>query len=184
MNPVKSLAANNRIMSPSLLPFVSAFVLLSATVSAQNCSDLDNCSGRGICDGVGGNWTCICEDEWATFPVPGPGDAEVYCNYERKEQLTAFLLSFFLGGWGAGHWYIEQYEYAGWKLGYTLGFCCCGTCLWFCICACAAGGSMSNMSLDDLTAGGAMAFVPCWFCCLTLGMLAWNIYDLVIFGQV
>eukprot|EP00484_Ammonia_sp_Unknown_P030505 CAMPEP_0197039104 /NCGR_PEP_ID=MMETSP1384-20130603/15955_1 /TAXON_ID=29189 /ORGANISM="Ammonia sp." /LENGTH=160 /DNA_ID=CAMNT_0042469651 /DNA_START=117 /DNA_END=596 /DNA_ORIENTATION=- len=45
-------------------------------------------------------------------------------EYSEKEQLTAFLLSFFLGWTGAGRFYVGDYAVASIKLCMPLIICC------------------------------------------------------------
>ncbi|MCQ2820949.1 MAG: TM2 domain-containing protein [archaeon] len=53
---------------------------------------------------------CECKKEFATKE-----GAEVFCEYKRKKQLTAFLLELFVG-FGAGHFYRGEYLMASLKL--------------------------------------------------------------------
>ena len=164
---------------------LAALVLLAYTASAQpastdvgECDPVINCDARGDCAGDEDDWYCICNDGYATFPKPVDDDPNpVYCNYERKSQLTAFLLSWFLGLAGGGQWYIGLYSIAGWKLGLLFGFCCCGTCLISLCCTALGIGSKEDMM------SGPMLFVPCWMCCCSLAVTVWWIVDLVYFGQ-
>ncbi|CAF0798823.1 unnamed protein product [Adineta steineri] len=72
-------------------------------VQLKDCSlDLD-CI-HGICNNKNINETyCICERGWTIS-----NKAEFYgCTYEQKSKLAAFLLSFFLGGFGADWFYLS-----------------------------------------------------------------------------
>ncbi len=55
----------------------------------QKCLTDSDCN-NGICR----NFTCICNSGFVTF-------GSSTCNYQQKEKLTAFLLSFFVGSFGA-----------------------------------------------------------------------------------
>lgn len=54
---------------------------------------------------------CSCFGDYTTYP----SDNHTQCNYERKRQLVAFLLEFFVT-YGAGHFYTENYKFAISKL--------------------------------------------------------------------
>ena len=59
-----------------------------------------NCSRRSECEYYDIiYWRCVCNDGWATYPEPDSTTTDpMYCNYEQKLQLVAFLLSFSLDG--------------------------------------------------------------------------------------
>jgi len=75
-------------------------VLLYSPVAAAACVSLANCSNHGICS----NATCVCDKGWTTHP----SDSSPACNYQQKEKLTAFLLSFLIGSTGADWFYLAQ----------------------------------------------------------------------------
>merc|ERR1719150_2573026 len=169
--------------SRSLLTILAIFSV--CIVSSQNvttpttCDDVDNCDARGVCTtDDDGDFYCICDDGYATYPEVDENDADrVYCNYEQKKQLTAFLLSWFLGAWGGGQWYLGLTGLAVGKLCAALGVCCIIPC---CI-ACVAGGGAAAGS-DGLTAvGGGIG--SCLMCCATLGIFAWWLVDIIRFGM-
>src|SRR5438477_10846083 len=83
--------------------------------SAINCTNaIYDCSNHGICTRAGDG--CVCDDGYAThLPTTNVG-----CNYKRKKQLAAFLLQFFLGEFGAGHWYSGNMDLAGGQLAVTV----------------------------------------------------------------
>ena len=75
-------------------------------------------------------------DGYTTHPEPdvnAPDEDRVYCQYEQKSQLVAFLLSWFFGFFGGGHWYLGLFGYAGAKLAYGV-FSCFGPCVIMCFC--------------------------------------------------
>merc|ERR1712062_266940 len=113
-------------------------------------------------------WKCICDAEYATYPNPKPDDVdEMYCNYKRKVQKTAFFLDFFFGMFGAGHWYIGSYVMAGIKLGLCVGVCYCGSC--FCV-----------VVADEMD---EEAPAVCWGVCSTLAVFIWWLVDVIRFGK-
>lgn len=88
------------------MKFVYQLVLLAIvclTYSVAETSSL-NCTGDtciiGKCSEYG---TCVCKIGYTTFGTDGK-----YCNYEQKEKLTAFLLSFFIGSTGADWFYLSR----------------------------------------------------------------------------
>ena len=105
-------------------------LLLFVNISwAQTCDDQVNCNGHGECQILSNNtFTCDCEEGWTSDPSEGEivdGNL-VFCNYEQKQQLVAFLLSFFLGAYGGGRWYCGLYTTAAIKLALFYCLFCCG----------------------------------------------------------
>merc|ERR1719174_2390456 len=86
-----------------------------------SCDDelLGSCGDHGTCGqyGIGHeDLVCECDKEWATprdFNSSSVIDREKICSVERKSQLTAILLSVFLGGFGAGSFYMG---WIGWGI--------------------------------------------------------------------
>lgn len=83
---------------------VLSCVLLIKIVSAERPVGGANCTAATVvtdCGGVGHAVCeldhCICAEEYT--------DSD--CSYQRKSQLTAFLLGFFLGGVSADMFYLE-----------------------------------------------------------------------------
>ena len=60
--------------------------------NGQSCNT-DNMCNNGICR----NNTCMCNSGYVSFPF----GSNSTCNYEQKNKLTAFLLSFLIGTTGA-----------------------------------------------------------------------------------
>jgi len=65
------------------------------------CMTDSDCHGHGVCSDINITTSvsvgvCICEEHYTNSS----------CNYERKNERTAFLLHFFLGGFGAGRFYL------------------------------------------------------------------------------
>ena len=46
---------------------------------------------------------CVCDKYYITLD-----DSEVFCNYNLKNRVTAFVLSFFLGEFGADWFYLSD----------------------------------------------------------------------------
>ena len=76
------------------LAIVGLFSLNNLCI-AQSCTTDSNCN-NGICKN---NSTCVCNSGFVSFGSNGT------CNYEQKNKLTVFLLSFLIGTTGAD-WYI------------------------------------------------------------------------------
>ena len=64
-----------------------------------NCESSLDCEEHQYCGIDGKNFVCQCENGWMNY-----GDGK--CNYKQKKQLTAFLLSFFVGGLGVDWFYL------------------------------------------------------------------------------
>ena len=69
--------------------------------NASNCTTSTEC-GNGHClpDGPT-TFTCECDKGWISR------DGGI-CNYEQKDKLTAFLLAFFAGVFGAQYFYLAS----------------------------------------------------------------------------
>lgn len=81
----------------SLLVIVCIACLVTQA-NASNCTG-DSCLfGRCLSNG-----TCLCDSGYVTF-----GSNGLNCNYQQKEKLTAFLLSFFIGSTGADWFYLAR----------------------------------------------------------------------------
>ena len=65
-------------------------------ITAQPCSSNSACN-NGACE----NGTCVCFSGYVTYKNSP-------CNYEQKQKLTAFLLSFFSGTFGADWFYLAR----------------------------------------------------------------------------
>ena len=94
-----------------------------------------------------------------------------YCNYKQKAQLTAFLLEFFLP-FGSGHFYALRYLSGVFKLliffGFWIGYCVIN--------------SMKKGGLSWVDESLNMKVAGCFLCCLCMGILAWQITDIVLFS--
>ena len=101
-------------------------------VTNQECLTDDDCN-NGECElvedtfGKTDNSTkCVCDDGYISL------DGE-FCDYEQRNQLVAFLLSFFLGEFCTDWFYLSRgvgiYIFAGVCKCLTCG--CCG--IWWCV---------------------------------------------------
>jgi len=129
-------------------------------------NDERDCSGHGTCNEEKN--ACICTEEWATFPE----DSNQQCNYHKKKQLAAFLFEFFLG-FGAGHFYCENYTIASLKLtSFLFGICI--------ICLLPLTAKFIN---DRCESDSMVILTSCFYYLCAMGLAFWFIYDLVIFGM-
>eukprot|EP01084_Bolivina_argentea_P052459 96375_1 len=110
-------------------------------------------------------------------------DGDNHGEYSEKEQLTAFLLSFFLGGVGAGRFYVGDYAVASIKLCLPL-IICVVVCIVACVTGCLgvsetldSGGSGDDgvTGLFEKLSGGAGIGAAISSC----GCCAWQIWWLV-----
>ena len=95
-----------------LLQFFIFFTCLTISLSEEDvdyiqCGNLKCAKNQGTCQEINNDYLCICDEHYATYPF----NNDIVCNYERKKQLNAFLLEFFVT-YGAGHFYTENYKYA------------------------------------------------------------------------
>jgi len=145
------------------------------STTIYKCDVVDNCSARGHCitDDEDGSWYCLCAEEYTTHPAVDedtPAEERVYCNYKQKSQLTAFLLSWFLGEVGGGQWYLGLNALAGAKLGFTLAMCCCACC-W----------NAAREGDDDERA--PIVAAGCCACCGLCGVFTWWLVDIIRFSM-
>eukprot|EP01084_Bolivina_argentea_P201888 345020_1 len=135
------MAVNNQ--KHILFILVVVMVLSVHTQSDRKyCDEEVHCDGHGICivdEDLDLN-RCHCDEGYITT---GGEYAEIQCDYKQKDQLTAFLLHFFLGQFGAGRFYVGDIGYGVDQLLYSvLTFlfgicippvlaCCCGVEIWW-----------------------------------------------------
>lgn len=179
-----------------LIQLLSLYILQIWICSAQTnstdghigiCRDEVQCSGNGQCDYQGIRWRCICDDGWATFPIPNSTSSDpIYCNYEQRLQLVAFLLSFFVGWAAAGRFYCGLWLTGGLKIGLCVGLGCCGCLFVSCITGVSTGLCncfSRDRRTDDNCCGKICAlFGGCYMCVVSIGVTVWIIYDWVMFG--
>ena len=102
--------------------------VLALAVAAPGVAGHSECDKSQDCGFPNGNCVdgqCVCdEDYWTKYT---PGQKIVYCQEKKKDQLTAWLLSFFLGYAGADWFYLARgngnYIAAGVFKLLTLGGC-------------------------------------------------------------
>lgn len=80
------------------------------------CDGLNSCNYNGVCNL--NNTGCICNNKYITYK-----STDIQCNYQLKDQKTAFYLSIFLGFFACAQFYIGNYIIAGPKLGVNLINC-------------------------------------------------------------
>jgi len=147
-------------------------------------NDLD-CSNNGICD----NKTNICfckspyisyfDNKTAKITKDNSTNITYYdytsqsmCNYQQKKQLTAFMLSIFVG-FGAEHFYLERTGIAIAKLVFYI-FCGFLNVLYLILYKCVPGGEKYVSFIHTYEA--------LYLGCGVGYMLLWNIYDWVNIG--
>jgi len=135
------------------------------------CKDNSSCSFHGECNQLKND--CICEKGYTTFiNSTDPSQDIKKCNYERKQQLKAFLFELFLG-FGAGHFYTERYTVAGLKLSaFIFGI--------FIICLFPITAKFLSEKLES---DCLVLTVSCFYYLCSIGLAFWFIYDLVMFGM-
>ena len=111
-----------------------------------------------------GTYFCECYSGYYTYPE----DNDIQCNYKKKSQLKAFLLELFLC-YGAGHFYVHNYRYAIPKLIVFAFFYCLFIALRI-ITKAKEENKLANLIIC-ISAGVTL-----------IGMLAWQIVDLINFG--
>lgn len=124
------------------------------------------CSGHGTCMP---NGECVCFDGYTDY------NSKDDCNYERKSAFAPFLFEIFLGGFGAGWFYIGNIAMGVGQLVYFIP----GACIIACVLV------TLGVSKDELNGPGAICgcSLGCgWF----MGLLVFYIWSLVIIatGQI
>ena len=80
-----------------LLVSVLLIFFLAQLTNATACNDKSQC-GNGACV----DQVCVCNKGYVSYGL------NQTCNYQQKEKLTAFLLSFLVGSTGADWFYLAQ----------------------------------------------------------------------------
>ena len=169
---------------------VSIFCCVCNAQAANNetveCKDTTTCSARGRCiDDDDGNFLyCLCDDGWTTHPVPNSTSIDdgtaIYCNYEQKEQLIAFLLSLFLGYFAVGRFYCALWLTGGLKLALTVGMpclICCVMCI-FGVSAVVRGNSRNSSEICGAATTGFIVFI---IIVILLAIFGWILADVILF---
>lgn len=152
------------------------------------CVSGSDCSENGICDLASGR--CICNQSFGTLydnntatisTLVGANNNNITfydytgqkgCNYKKKKQLTAFMLSIFVG-FGAEHFYLGRTGIGIAKLVFYI-FCGFLNILYLILYKCVPGGEKYVSFIhtyEALYLGCGVGF-----------MLLWNIYDWVNIG--
>jgi uncharacterized membrane protein AbrB (regulator of aidB expression) len=103
---------------------------------------------------------------------PSVINAGPYCTYERKKQLTAFLLQFFIFS-GAGQFYVGNLQYAIPQLIITFIPCFLSCLLCCCLRKDSSEGTRTCM-------GTFVCIITSLFSCT---FFAWWLADVIIFGM-
>ncbi len=144
----------------------SLFFIRNITCSVSTCIPPNQCVD---------NSTCKCAVGTANFPSTYTGS---YCLYKQKNQLTAFLLQFFIFN-GAGQFYVGNINYAVPQLIICL-LSCCLPCISFCL------GMGLNFKSKDSTSEESRStlgmILICLNCALGCCIFAWWLADAIIFG--
>ena len=149
--------------------------ILFIIIYKVSCENIETCvDGKTKCYSDNGKCTkyddddkyfCECNEAYTTFPE----DSEIGCNYKKKSQLKAFLLELFLC-YGSGHFYIHNYKLAIPKLVVFVFFYC----LFIALRIITKAKEENRLANLIICISAGITFV---------GMLTWQIIDLVYFGK-
>jgi hypothetical protein len=198
LNPLNSVplsSINSTLGSSRNITTIPLFLV-------PKCRNNDDCSKNGYCDTVKGQCVCntgyqtliqtsALKDARNKIPfthvnntnstanstvdfdiVQLTNDEVKFCNYEQKKQLTAFLLSFFVG-FGAEHFYMDRNKVGAAKIVYYV-FCCAINIMYFILAKCTKNGKRFTEFIGTFEA----FYLSCGF----IYMILWNIYDWVHIG--
>ena len=124
------------------------------TCTSINCPSPNSCENGSV---------CVCDNTLANAQIDTTTDTytdSIYCQYQRKKQLTAFLLEFFLP-FGIGHLYLGRLKNGIIKLVLLFVLCC---------------------SLCFLPSTEDKKVVYCLFSAFISLLLIWNLMDLIFIG--
>ena len=142
------------------------FITISLTLikSAYSICNEGNCpSTRGMCS----NNQCICNEKYITINNKDFRGNGIFCNYELKSRLIAFLLEFFFP-FGAGHFYSGKIYLATIKLSlFVILICSC-----CCVLCCFPGKDLNVCSISM-----CIIVVLC-----IISLVVMEIFDLVSYG--
>jgi hypothetical protein len=79
--------------------------------TTKSCTNSSDCPANSACKQQGPiDWECVCNDGWIDRN-------DVMCSYQQKPQLDSFLISVFVGIFGADWFYLSRgngwYIFAG-----------------------------------------------------------------------
>ena len=127
------------------------------------CSNTDiDCNGHGTCNYY--TSSCKCDIGYTTHNSLDGTE----CNYKQKYQMNAFLLSLFLGEFGAGRFYVGDYVLGTIKLLLIFIGCCIA-----CIAMMTGAGTES---------GACMILGYCVLFCSACGLGVWCFVDIILFA--
>ena len=89
----------------------SLYYAIGITCNSTNCLGPNKCTDKT---------KCKCSAENANYKVKSDS-SNIYCNYSRKHQKTAFYLELFLPV-GSSQFYLGNYVYASLKLTFSIIF--------------------------------------------------------------
>lgn len=141
--------------------FTIMMVILVEVHNQENCGKI-NCK-FGNCTNPNFS-VCDCDSKYVTFPE----DNKNNCDYLRKSQLIALILETFVM-FGAGHFYMKDYEIAIvklfiWVFGYFIFI---------------SIRFIGNKENANSSSGVMIAFFGCFFCCV---MVFWQVVDFILFA--
>ena len=134
----------------------------SNNINNNACNSDIDCNGHGTCNFATSG--CKCDIGYTTYNSLD----DTQCNYKQKYQMNAFLLSLFLGEFGAGRFYVGDYLLGSIKL-----------CLIFIGCCLACCSIMGSYAADN----GVLLMVGyCTLFCSACGLGIWCIVDIILFA--
>ena len=142
----------------------TSFIDEDATIrNNKTCTNSDLfCNGHGIC--IDYSTGCKCDIGYTTYNSLNG----TQCNYKQKYQMNAFLLSLFLGEFGAGRFYVGDYVLGAIKLCLIFIGCCIACCF-----------IMGSYAAEN---GVLMVIGYCGLFCSACGLGVWFIVDIILFA--
>ena len=154
-------------------------LLIENITSLHHCYSNSDCSGNGVCD-ITTN-SCECNEEFATYIhnytliVNNTQIQDLkLCNYSKKKQLTAFMLSLFVG-FGSEHFYMDKNDVGIAKFVFYLS-CYAGNIVLFII----YQWFPEKHHLIEFLGQYEAIYMTCGF----ITAILWVIYDLIKIGNM